>query len=170
MQPVAQSVAQNVLQPVARALAPHPSPMQPSTSIASTQPITTATSGSLLSDTGAKINLASTKLDYDSRTFATTASSPFGGILPQNWETFSRSFLARPDITPSLISLAVFFAVIAAILNVLYISDRRGDFTSNGHGRLAKLSQRFDITQLSVATIAIVGAGVVVAILLLARP
>lgn len=112
--------------------------------------------------------VSSDGLSYDAPLALASIAGSFGSAMPANWEKFSRSFFERPDYVPTIISVAIFLTVLAMIANVIYISNR-GGFIWSGYGRLAKLSERYDLAQLSVAAVAIVGAGAVAAVLLISQ-
>lgn len=138
----------------------------------STQP-TEATKSSQTSsnDDATKYALASTKPMYapDKLPYLMPLGSATLGVMAQSERSPGRTFVEKQDFTATAISLVIFFAVIAIIANLLYIS-KRGGLIWDGDSRLATLSQKYDLTQLSVFAVAMAGAVVIGSILVVAKP
>lgn len=141
-------------QPLAES-APSPSP---TVSLASsTRPSTGSSSKAKLSAVEAPESLP----------FFSTFSTGFG-MIPQSLRSFASSFATRPDFTASMLSIAVLITVLAMIGNIIYVSER-GGLIWNGSSRLARLSQKYDLTQLSIMAVSSVGAISVALLTLLIR-
>lgn len=163
-----QPVVQNVTQPIRQVLAPQPNITPPNQiDDKPAQSVRTA-SASKPSNDQSSDTYTGMKSPED-LPFYVTAGSTMLGMLPQDLQSIVRNLGGRPDFTVSLISLAVFIAVMAMIVNILYMSGR-GGFMWSGNGLLAKISQRYDLAQLSVLAVALAGAGIVMVLTLIARP
>lgn len=163
-----QPIVRNLAQPLAqrRAIAPTPQPAaQPNLT-----PVSTAESTIVLaSATRIANNVQSLRVIGMTPTAASLQSNnDIFALLPEGWRTSVRTILGKPDFAPSIISLAILLTVIAMISNILYVSRSNG-LTWSGNSRLAKLSQRVDLTQLSVLSVSVIGTVAVIIVLLVAK-
>lgn len=165
------------VQPAARSTA------QPTTHTAVAQPAPAPTSTPTPVSKQPAIAKATTSSTGDARVLGasivpamiTRPGAPaFGFALPatiptnHNWKLAARSYTQPQDYTPAIISLAIFFAVIAMIVNILYVSRNNG-FVWEGHSRLAKLSTQVDLAQLAVLVVSLAGTCAVIAVLVIAQ-
>jgi len=123
------------------------------------------------SNDGQSYRLASSKNMYmpEKLPYYMPLGSATLGAMARSEKSPGRTFVEKQDFTATAISLVIFFAVIAIIANLLYISER-GGMIWNGDSRLATLSQKYDLTQLSVFVVAMTGAIVIGFILVAAKP
>ncbi len=164
-----QPVARSILQPTqARRQAPSPQP----------SPQSVQAKEVAATDKPTVVLASATRIVSDMRplrvvgmvpvTGSNTENNDLIGLLPASWQTSVRTFMSKPDFAPSIISVAILLAVIAMIVNILYVSRRNG-LVWSGNSRAARLSQRVDLTQLSVLLVSITGTVAVIIVLLVAK-